>query len=248
MDDRIALRILEELTKVREIIERAPEMEQVLINLTKDRVDRWSAAQKGNASEGKEQEITPLKIPKTAPVSKRSEASIVTKGATPKESSTPDGKGILPSIVEGSLKTKTDPPQEQDQPESINWIDIAESYVDKIDENDEQGFKQIQAWGESIGFPVSDPSVPWCGVFVGGILLEAGIDNIKSARARDYAKQGNECEPRRGAIWVANSHVAFIDKVHDDGAIDIIGGNQSNKVCIQSARYYGEPIAIRWPI
>ena len=239
MDDRIALRILEELTKVREIIERAPEMEQVLIDLTKDRVDRWSAAQKSNASEVEEQEITPLKNPKTAPVSKRSEASIVAK------IDTPDGKGILPSIVEESLKAATDPSQE---PESINWIDIAESYVDKIDENDEQGFKQIQDWGEAIGFPVSDPSVPWCGIFVGGILLEAGIDNIMSARARDYAKQGSECDPRRGAIWVANSHVAFIDKVHDDGAIDIIGGNQSNKVCIQPARYYGESIAVRWPI
>ena len=89
MDDRIALRILEELTKVREIIERAPEMEQVLIDLTKDRVDRWSAAQKSNASEVEEQEITPLKNPKTAPVSKRSEASIVAKEATPKESSIP---------------------------------------------------------------------------------------------------------------------------------------------------------------
>ena len=90
--------------------------------------------------------------------------------------------------------------------------------------------------------------MPWCGVFVGGILEETGIESIKSARARDYAEQGRKVEPQPGAIWVAQSHVAFIDEVGDDGSIKILGGNQSNKCCIQPAHYYGQPIATVWPV
>ena len=74
-----------------------------------------------------------------------------------------------------------------------------------------------------------------------------GIKSVRSARARDYAKQGSECEPKPGALWVAQSHVAFIDNVHADGSIEILGGNQSNKVCIQQSKYYGHHIAIVWP-
>lgn len=197
MNNRIALQILEELTKVRKLIEQSPETQQILIDTKKDRVDS-----------------------KLAPTPSLETASI----STPSDTSPPPSESKMP------------------------WLDIARRYVDKVDENDPAGFEQIQKWGNAIGFHVSDPSVPWCGVFVGGILTEAGIDGIKSARARDYANQGKKCDAQPGALWVGQSHVAFIDKVAPDGSIEILGGNQSNKCCIQQARFYGQPITTVWPV
>ena len=218
MDNRIALQILEEMTNLRKAIELAGKS---LINFEKIRVDIQSNDQVSMEEQRREARV------QTASANMKIAPIVAESKEIPKD--------VIPSEV---IATDTDP---------APWLNIAHNYVDEIDENDPKGFEQIQKWGQLIGFNVSDPSVPWCGVFAGGILEEAGIKSVRSARARDYATQGDKCEPKPGALWVGQSHVAFIDNVHDDGSIDILGGNQSNKCCIQQARFYGEPIAIVWP-
>ena len=104
-----------------------------------------------------------------------------------------------------------------------------------------------------------DPSVlPWCGVGLRAALKKAGYEDPgdKAAKASTYQNYGVESdEPKKGDIWVSETHVAAIDDIRsDDGVFILRGCNQSNKVCAQPARNrngkknYGDMIAVRTPV
>lgn len=108
--------------------------------------------------------------------------------------------------------------------------------------------KKLKAWW-------SDDETPWCGVFVGYCLLEAGITPPKHwYRAKAYATYGTAVSKENipfGAICVKSrkggGHVFFAVARSEDGrTIYGLGGNQSNMVNIVPFAL-SEIDDIRWP-
>ena len=116
----------------------------------------------------------------------------------------------------------------------------------------------ILGWAKRLGTRVlgiiyNADSVPWCGVFVGACLDEAGIGSpLFAVRAKSWADWGANLRPERlalGAILVferpGGGHVGFYVG-EDDDAYHVLGGNQGDSVTI--ARIMKERcVARRWP-
>jgi uncharacterized protein (TIGR02594 family) len=99
-------------------------------------------------------------------------------------------------------------------------------------------------------------ATPWCSAFACAVMEQAGIKSTRSAAARSWLKWGRELEsPRPGCIVVFDSsdptnknaaHVAFLWGDRADDRVDVLGGNQRNKVCV--APYLrSDVIGYRWP-
>jgi uncharacterized protein (TIGR02594 family) len=111
-------------------------------------------------------------------------------------------------------------------------------------------------------------STSWCSAFVNWCMRQSGIVGTRSAAARSWLKwQGGEEleEPRIGAVVVfprppvvSQGHVAMIWDIHDDGSLEVLGGNQgahkahghtaavSSHVSIGN-RAAGTALGYRWP-
>jgi uncharacterized protein (TIGR02594 family) len=98
----------------------------------------------------------------------------------------------------------------------------------------------------------SDDDIPWCGLFAAIVVQRAGKRGVPSPLwARNWAKFGtgvNEAGLGDVLVFVRNGggHVGFY-VAEDATAYHVLGGNQSNKVCvtrIEKARC----ISIRRPV
>jgi uncharacterized protein (TIGR02594 family) len=109
-----------------------------------------------------------------------------------------------------------------------------------------------------LGIPVRDDETPWCGTFVASCIAAAGYRPPRGAlavRASWWAGWGDAVSttatrPPLGAIAVftrdGGGHVGFVVAVHDNGDLDILGGNQGNAVNIR--RFPRRRLtAFRWP-
>lgn len=78
---------------------------------------------------------------------------------------------------------------------------------------------------------------PWCSAFVNWCVERAGYEGTDSAWARSWLKWGRTLEtPTPGCIAVftrgaSNGHVAFFVS-ESESHIQVLGGNQGNRVCI----------------
>lgn len=88
---------------------------------------------------------------------------------------------------------------------------------------------------------VKDDETAWCAAFVGYCLEMVGITSTKKLNARSYLSWGKTAVvPNLGDICVfwrisptsAYGHVSFFIK-KDGNYIWVLGGNQSDKVCIE---------------
>ena len=95
-------------------------------------------------------------------------------------------------------------------------------------------------------------STPWCAAFVCSMLEDAGIRSPKSARARDFLRWGVAIRPIvAGAVLVfprgkAAGHVGFALGPSHQGYVDVLGGNQRNRVCVDRRRAL-DALDVRWP-
>jgi uncharacterized protein (TIGR02594 family) len=105
---------------------------------------------------------------------------------------------------------------------------------------------------------------PWCSSFVNWCLEEAGWVGTDSAAARSWLRWGLELpEPWLGCVVViramrggpdastgssSGNHVAFYKQTPYTGAIELLGGNQSDQVKVStfSVKSY-EVLGLRWP-
>lgn len=85
--------------------------------------------------------------------------------------------------------------------------------------------------------------VPWCAAFVGWVLKQSNYEYFKTLRARDYISAGTPTDtPILGDLCIfwrgkeddgVSGHVGFF--IAEEGnLIYVLGGNQSDKVCITS--------------
>lgn len=132
------------------------------------------------------------------------------------------------------------------------WFDLALSKKGFI-----EGEARTKAFLKSDGKTLGDPSrLPWCGDFVETcISLSLPREKLPANPylARNWLTFGIGCAPTLGAIAVfwrgsrngTSGHVGFVAG-KGDGALYILGGNQSNRVSIaplDTARLLGT----RWP-
>jgi len=88
---------------------------------------------------------------------------------------------------------------------------------------------------------IKDDETAWCAAWMCYCFYEASMFYEPTVRARDWGKYGEETTtPKQGDIcvlWrvskISNyGHVGFFIK-RDENYVWLLGGNQSNKVCIQ---------------
>ena len=109
-----------------------------------------------------------------------------------------------------------------------------------IDEDEDED--KVLEFSQIAGTPITSSETPWCAIFVNAILAMCGFKTTGTMRARDFATYGEECEEQVGAIVVYKNHVGFVPELGK-----CLGGNQSDGVTIGEQRWYGTPIAYRFP-
>lgn len=98
----------------------------------------------------------------------------------------------------------------------------------------------------------------WCSAFACAVMEQCRITSPKSAAARSWLQWGVRLEhPREGCIVVFDrsdpknknaAHVAFYAwKANGDDNIEVLGGNQKNRVCYATYET-SKVLGYRWPI
>jgi len=121
------------------------------------------------------------------------------------------------------------------------WMSIARGYIG-LDEHEDIGEQTIIKLSQEAGTPIDNSEIPWCAIFVNGVLALAGLATTGTMRARDFLEYGEECEEKVGAIVVYKSHVGFVSEIGK-----CLGGNQSDSVCEGQQSWYGKVLGYRWP-
>ena len=111
-------------------------------------------------------------------------------------------------------------------------------------------------WADKGGIDYRDDDIPWCGLFVAH-CISATLSSEKLPAnplgARQWLKFGAPCTPSLGSVLVFwrgskagwKGHVGFYAG-EDSNAYHVLGGNQSNKVCITRIAM-GRLLGARWP-
>jgi uncharacterized protein (TIGR02594 family) len=118
---------------------------------------------------------------------------------------------------------------------------------------------KIVKWAKDLGIAYGDDEIPWCGLFVahciGSQLTREPLPGIP-LRAKAWLTFGNPVTPQPGVIMVfwrgsktgGDGHVGFYagEDKGEGGNYHILGGNQSDKVCVTrvpKAKF----LDARWP-
>jgi uncharacterized protein (TIGR02594 family) len=131
------------------------------------------------------------------------------------------------------------------------WLEVARSQLG-VTEAKNPG--TVVGYHQATRLRAQSAKTPWCASFVSWCLEKVGLPNPRTARARDFATYGVATYAEPGCIIVldkmatdagGSGHVAFLVGVEGADLL-LLGGNQSNSVCIK--RYPAErAIAYRWP-
>lgn len=135
------------------------------------------------------------------------------------------------------------------------WLAIAESQLGVSEIPGPKHNKTILDYHKETSLKASSDEVPWCSSFVNWVMEKAGVTGTNSARARSWENWGVEIfPPLFGAVVVlsrgrnqALGHVGFfMGYVAGNKRINVLGGNQSNKVSITSFPV-SRIVGFRWP-
>ena len=144
----------------------------------------------------------------------------------------------IPSMTPKPLPPEYDFLNHEDQPqifkEALRWYGTIEFPGEANNPVIIEWAKEINGW---IGEWYDQDSVPWCGLFMALCAKRAGFPfNQKALSAREWINWGNPVTiPARGDILVfqrsGGGHVGLY--VAEDGeCFHVLGGNQSDSVCI----------------
>ncbi len=84
----------------------------------------------------------------------------------------------------------------------------------------------------------------WCACYMDTVLARTGLRPHGTNKARDFASYGAEAQPGTvGAIMVMANHVGVVVGQCENGQVQIVSGNYSNRV---SLGCYSPKRAIAW--
>lgn len=158
--------------------------------------------------------------------------------------------GLGKVLVNVMNKVDPDPSPVTTEPE---WMAIARSQLGVLELPGRSHAAAIIAYHSTTTLKGQTDEVPWCSSFVNWVMKKTGIPGTRSAAARSWMQWGKETEPRVGAVVVlsrgsdpGSGHVGFYAGPGTAGKIKLLGGNQGNKVSIQSFSLK-QVLAYRWP-
>jgi uncharacterized protein (TIGR02594 family) len=169
-------------------------------------------------------------------------------------------RGLRPRPYIGPVTEKKLWANAADQPANDwpKWLVTAHKYLGLREIPGVRDNPQIVSWWDDIGAGwFDDDETPWCGAFVGGTLLEAGIGILpggQAPRARAWERWGQALNGPavgavatfwRGSINSRNGHVAFV-LGQKNGRLVCLGGNQSNAVTVANFNP-SRVTSYRWP-
>lgn len=138
-------------------------------------------------------------------------------------------------------------------------IDIMKQYLGKHEIKDTEELITLFREESIRGDIWIDPSKnPWCAAMVNACERKAGFKGTGSNLARSFERYGTEVEggiknAKYGDILVFKrgntswqGHVCYFVKPYTEGFLEVIGGNQTDKVCYQNRTLDGL-LAIRRP-
>lgn len=134
-----------------------------------------------------------------------------------------------------------------------NWLTVALAEQGQTEEPGPNHNPRVVEYHSRTSLAAKDDETPWCASFVSWTMVEVGLQNPNTARARDFLYYGQAMQtPQIGSIVVlsrgsspSQGHVGFYMGERDDKIL-VLGGNQSNSVNI--APYAkARVLAYRWP-
>ena len=135
------------------------------------------------------------------------------------------------------VESKTEEVQPLPAEKQKLWYDIAKVEIGQKEITGPKHNQRILEYHKATSLGASTDEVPWCSSFVSWCLEQAGVESTKNAWARSYLNWGKKITtPELGCIVVFkrgtdSGHVAFFVK-KEGSKITVLGGNQSNQVCI----------------
>jgi len=132
------------------------------------------------------------------------------------------------------------------------WMAVARKYLGTREVKGPKHSPVIVGWLVKLGAWWRDDETPWCGVFTGAVMKEAGHDIPKAYfRARAWEDWGKPlAAPVVGCIVVftrqGGGHVGFVVGQDKAGNLLVLGGNQGDEVNIR-AFPRARVTAYRWP-
>lgn len=135
------------------------------------------------------------------------------------------------------------------------WLVAALGYLGVREKPGPADNPVILQWAKELGGAIAKAythdSIPWCAEFIGISLKHGNVKWLDSLWAMDYAKYGVKLAgPAVGAVCpmtrVGGGHVAMLVGRDRAGNYVMVGGNQSDMVCIRSFQRSRASI-FRWP-
>jgi uncharacterized protein (TIGR02594 family) len=133
------------------------------------------------------------------------------------------------------------------------WLSIARRFLGTREVKGPAHSPVIIGWLVKLGAWWRDDETPWCGVFAGAVLKEAGLA-IPSAyyRAKAWEAWGSPlAAPVVGCIVTftreGGGHVGFVVGQDQAGRLQVLGGNQGDAVTIATFDR-GRVTSYRWPM
>lgn len=133
------------------------------------------------------------------------------------------------------------------------WLTIANRYLGIEETPGKETTPIVRRWLIELGAWWRDDETPWCGTFVGAVMREAGAPIPKHYyRARAWLDWGTALkQPALGCVAVferrGGGHVGLVVGRNELDYLLVLGGNQSNKVCIASFSP-DRVLGYRWPL
>lgn len=131
------------------------------------------------------------------------------------------------------------------------WMTIVEA---ELGVSESKNPKRVIEYHQATTLKAKDVATPWCSSFCNWVLQQAGYKTTKSAWARDWLKYGDVADKQRGCIMVfernapgGDSHVGFYTGKETLTGYLVIGGNQSNQVCVKEYPKK-DLLGCRWPV
>lgn len=131
------------------------------------------------------------------------------------------------------------------------WLEIASHELGVCEIVGLDNNKRILQYHSETSLKATTDEIPWCSSFVNWCMKQSMIKGTYSASARSWLNWGYPCEPINGCIVILkrgkdekSGHVGFLVG-QDDNFVHILGGNQSNKVCIQKYAKH-DVLGYRW--